>query len=349
MPLKKTREIQLFDWLEQQIKPTPSTPLEIKLISGDASFRRYYRVKQAKQSYIAVDSPPETEDNALFVHLSEQLNQAGIPASKVVAFELKLGFMLQQDNGDIHLANIINHNNAAQAYTLLWPVIAKFQCFHQNSQIKLPDYAPEFVKSELEIFSTWFIEHGLGYSLSATEQDLLARSYRLLANNFSQQPQVTTHRDFHCRNIMLNQGLLEQPILIDFQGAIIGPACYDLVSLLKDCYLVWPESLVEQLSENFRQLYYPNINTKTWQTWFDLTGLQRHIKCAGIFVRLAMRDNKPAYLNYLPNVIQYIKSTIVKYPELAEFAHWFEHNIYHVYQAKMQSNSLGANKPAITG
>ncbi|WAJ70377.1 aminoglycoside phosphotransferase family protein [Catenovulum adriaticum] len=349
MSPKKAREIQLFNWLEQQIEPMPSASLEIKLISGDASFRRYYRVKHQNQSYIAVDAPPETEDNALFVHLSEQLNQADIPVSKVLAADLKLGFMLQQDNGDVHLADIINPDNAKQAYTQLWPVIAKFQHCHQNSQIELPAYAPEFVKTELEIFSTWFIQQGLNYSLSSAEQELLARSYQILTDNFSQQPQVAVHRDFHCRNIMLNQGLLEQPILIDFQGALIGPASYDLVSLLKDCYLVWSNALVDQLSDNFRQAYYPHVDENTWQTWFDLTGLQRHIKCAGIFVRLAMRDNKPAYLNYLSNVIQYIKSTIVKYPELAEFAYWFEHKIYPVYQTKVQSNLLGTNISSVKG
>lgn len=340
MSSKNAREIQLFDWLKQQLTPMQSSQLEINLISGDASFRRYYRVKCQQESFIAVDAPPETEDNALFVNLSAQLNQAGIAVSKVLASDLELGFMLQQDNGDIHLADIINKDNAVQAYTQLFSVLAKFQLSHQHSQIKLPAYTPEFIKTELEIFTDWFIQQGLNYSLSTAEQNLLTQTYQTLADSFIQQPQVTTHRDFHCRNIMLKQGLLTEPVLIDFQGALIGPACYDLVSLLKDCYLLWPASLVEQLSEDFRQLHYPNVNTATWQTWFNLTGLQRHIKCAGIFVRLAMRDNKPAYLNYLPNVIHYIKTAINKYPELAEFAYWFEQKIYPVYLENMQSGRL---------
>lgn len=312
---------QLQNWVNLQL---PNLAFNINLISGDASFRKYYRVELADKSLIAVNSPPAQENNPLFVNLAKKLKQAGLNTPEVIAADFEMGFMLLSDFGDIHLANLISSENYSSLYQSIFPVLNQLQQLPTAEFDLVDKYSSNLVQFEMSLFNDWFVEQHLGLKLNTKEHEMLNSAFEFISNQFQQQPQVLVHRDFHSRNIMFAGGDINQLGLIDFQGALIGPITYDLVSLLKDCYLIWPQDKVTELAETFRQTYQANITKEAWHKWFDLTGLQRHIKCAGIFSRLAIRDDKPNYLKHIPDVMNYIYQVCIKYPELTEFAKLIE-------------------------
>ena len=191
-----------------------------------------------------------------------------------------------------------------------------------NSIYQLPDYDDVFVALELNIFSEWLVEKHLSIELSVEEKAQLEQCFSVLIDNVAQQPKAFMHRDYHSRNLLLSN---ENIAVIDFQDAVFGPITYDIVSLLRDCYQRLPQADVEQLFNYFTQLLteqfpdkrYGEIDGETWQRWFDLMGLQRHIKASGIFARLYHRDNKPGYLPDIPLTLDYIVEVAKKYPELS--------------------------------
>ncbi|MER2493275.1 aminoglycoside phosphotransferase family protein [Catenovulum sediminis] len=320
MQIHQDRAEKLENWLNSIIE----TKFKITAISGDASFRRYFRVNTGEQSLIAVDAPPATENTSLFVQLSRALQAREIAASKVIACDLQNGFMLQADIGNLHLADVINQANYQTHYQNLFPLINKFQQLNQEQDLNLANYNEAMLTTEGQIFLEWYVKRHLDFQHTEAFLTLYKKLESIITKAFTCQPQRVIHRDFHCKNIMLDTAQSPPYTLIDFQGAVHGPITYDLVSLLRDCYLVWPVDAVTQLSELYRAQYHPQISTENWQYWFDLTGLQRHLKCLGIFCRLYYRDNKADYLKYLPNVLSYCLQVCQRYPQLREFAHWLE-------------------------
>jgi N-acetylmuramate 1-kinase len=188
----------------------------------------------------------------------------------------------------------------------------------------LPAYDADFLLREMNLFIEWFVEKLLGYKLTDSEKQLLMNSFTKITTSAATQPQVFVHRDFHSRNLLTTENQLAT---IDFQGALWGPLTYDLVSLLRDCYLRWPQEKVQQWALDFYQKQQATSATRfsseEFLTWFDWMGLQRHIKVLGIFARLHLRDNKPHYLQDLPLVIRYTLEVSSAYPELKTFANWF--------------------------
>lgn len=317
MTVKKNRRQALINWLDQKIDGV----YDLDSLSSDASFRKYYVVaRHTDPALTAVDAPPETEDNQLFVHLSDWLNRHGIRCSRVIAADIKQGFMLQEYLPQQHLFDRINQNNFQSLYHACFEPLAQLAKLNANVDF-LPAYNDTMVRFELDIFRQWYLSQPSKLPLTEHQNDIFEQLVSHISKAFAEQPQVMVHRDFHSRNLMYDHA--QKITLIDYQGAVIGPATYDLVSLLKDCYLTWPAHQVNRLAEQFRQQNYPNINAQQWQYWFDLTGLQRHIKCAGIFIRLAQRDGKTAYLKYLPSVEQYIIEVVSRYPELEAAKHLF--------------------------
>lgn len=312
MPQLLQRQHALNLWLNQHF----AAQIELQLISGDASFRRYFRFHHQQVSYIAVDASPEHENNPLFVAISTTLSRHKINNVEVLAHNFESGFMLLADLGDVHLVDEINQNNYQSLYQQLLPIIQKLQLM-DTAELTIASYDETFCQFEMSLFHDWFLHKQHGIVLSERQKIQLNLALSTVSQIFLQQPQVNVHRDLHCKNIMLSN---KQIRLIDFQGMMFGPCTYDLASLLKDCYLVWPQDKINEIAQQYRTNYYPHISTETWQLWFDMAGLQRHIKCAGIFCRLKLRDNKPNYMIYLANVLTYIQQVCVKYqhshPEL---------------------------------
>ena len=193
----------------------------------------------------------------------------------------------------------------------------------------LPQYNAELLLQEMQLFPDWLCEKLLGIKLSAAEQKMIANRFKLLSEQALKQPQTTVHRDYHSRNLMVRED--NSLGVIDFQDAVMGPVTYDLVSLLRDCYVRWPEAKVQELMANYWEKARPlGLYLNDWtcfQKDFDWMGIQRHLKAAGIFARLYLRDGKDNYLNDIPNTFQYIVDVSAKYKELAELNAWLTQKV----------------------
>lgn len=312
--------------LQQWTKAHTDSDGAWSVVSGDASFRRYFRWQNAQDSWIAVDAPPEKENVARFVQLSQELRAQGVPVTAVIAHDLEQGFMLQQDLGTTLLLSQLRLESANVLYHNAMKALLQWQSVNALS-LPLERYTDGRLAAELSFMPEWFMTKHLSYTMSESESALYARTGELLLASAAAQPQVLTHRDFHSRNLMCESNALH---IIDFQDAVWGPITYDLVSLLKDCYIEWPIEHVHQWAlAYFHQLMalgrIAPMSESTWIKWFDWMGLQRHLKVLGIFARLAHRDHKTHYLHDIPLTFRYCVATAQRYPELRDFAHWLEH------------------------
>jgi aminoglycoside/choline kinase family phosphotransferase len=306
----------LHQWLKQKFS---EENIQLTALTGDAGFRCYYRFTLNGKSFIAVDAPAEKSNNAAFVFMQEKLSKQNVLVPNIVAVDLSLGFFCLADFGKTLLADILTTENMAETYQKTIEILPRLQTALPQSTTELPHYDKTFVELELNIFSEWLLAEHLSLTLTDNEKKQLEYCFSILSENMLSQPQVLVHRDYHSRNIMvLEDGELG---IIDFQDAVIGPITYDIVSLLRDCYLKWPVENITLLLNSYiniisKQFSLTHITRKQWQRWFDLTGLQRHIKASGIFARLHHRDNKSGYLNDIPLTLSYIVEISEKYPEL---------------------------------
>ena len=314
---------QLHSWLRELFGNIEYT---LTPVSGDASFRRYFRFINNKQQYIAVDSPPEKENNEAFVNVTHLLASEGLPVPHIHYSSLDFGFFLLSDMGDKLLLNILNENNVDHIYEQALEALLVIQHTPFES---LPIYDEKLLLQEMELFREWFLTKQLSLELSDKVHNLLDTVFDQLAKNALQQPQVFVHRDYHSRNLMDIDG--NYPGIIDYQDAVQGPITYDLVSLLRDCYISWPAKKVKDIAlryyEHLDKDILNDVDTDTYIKWFDLMGIQRHLKAIGIFSRLNIRDNKPSYLSGIPRTLNYIKTISPNYSEtkaLAEFVNKIE-------------------------
>lgn len=305
------RYSQLLDWLKQCF---PTHPFEVEVASNDASFRRYFRVLTEANSFIVMDAPPEKEALTPFIEIAKLLEQQGIHAPHLFAQDLKQGFLLLSDLGKTPYLSVLTENNADLLYKSAIDSILTMQTI-QTALLTLPNYDAPLLLRELTLFDQWFLQR----HLELTPPDFLDSLYSLLIDNALQQPQRFVHRDYHSRNIMYLEHASAG--IIDFQDAVVGPISYDLVSLLKDAYVQWPADKISHWIEYYceqavmRQIFTAQAASQ-FVRWFDLMGLQRHLKILGIFCRLNYRDGKPQYMQDLKLTLQYVFSVAEKYPEL---------------------------------
>ena len=307
--------------------------------SEDASFRSYWRVRGGARSAIVMDAPPDREDLAPWLDIAARLRAAGLHAPEVQAQDLARGFLLLSDLGTRTYLPELNDSTAAALYGDALAALVAMQT-RVDAQ-GLPLYDEPRLMAELELMPTWFLQKHLGISIECDEWDVIEAAFRLLINTALAQPRAFVHRDYHSRNLLIapdnNSGTaapgLSNPGIIDFQDAVLGPITYDLVSLLRDCYIVWDDARVRAWAEGHRLalrdagLLDGRVDAPLWQRWFDLMGLQRHIKVLGIFCRLWYRDGKRGYLDDLPRVWQYVRSVGAQHPEFAEFIALIESKI----------------------
>jgi N-acetylmuramate 1-kinase len=315
--------------------PVSATPL-----GGDASFRRYFRSQIAQASLMLVDAPPERENTPAFVRAAAEFQAAGLHTPRILAVDLDQGFMIQEDFGDqLYLPCLqqalqsADQGRVEQLYAQAITAILRLQSDQRPSALPLYDRA--LLAQEMQLFDHWFCEAMLGMTLAGREQDLLATTRDRLAASALAQPQVRVHRDFHSRNLMVRRQADgshpedRPPGVIDFQDAVIGAVSYDLVSLLRDCYIVWPPDQVQAWVAGYAAraralgVLPANYSDRQFQRDFDLMGLQRHIKVLGIFCRLALRDGKSRYLADLPLVMRYVEAVAAQHADLQEFHDWF--------------------------
>lgn len=322
------RDQALRQWVATQLTQS-SNQIQLTPISNDAGFRRYFRFATPSQ-WLAVDAPPQTEDTRQFIALARHLGAHKVNTPHILAADPMEGFLLVEDFGDELLHRHLDSDSVSLLYHQCFEVLLRLQKCPDDRAL-IPRYDRELLHRELLIFSEWFVAALLGYQPDAGDIALLDDLFKLLEDCALGQPQMLVHRDFHSRNLLLRQD--GQLGVIDFQGALWGPCTYDLVSLLRDCYIRWPAAKVHQWAEDYRQLAQSHnqlpagVGADEFRRWFDWMGLQRHIKVLGIFARLHLRDHKHNYLNDLPLVIRYCLEVAGNYAELRPFANWFNHNL----------------------
>ncbi len=307
---------QRLEQLKVWLNDNGITYQDITAASADASFRRYFRITDEKKTYIVMDAPPEKEDCQPFVDVAKLLFSFGLNVPQIIQQDLEQGFLLLSDLGNTVFLSELNNDTVDEMYRLAMKSILLMQ---KNKKPDLPAYDESLLRNELNLFPDWYLEKQLNITLSAQHKEILETTFKILIINALEQPRVFVHRDYHSRNLMVDKNN-PAPGVIDFQDAVIGAVTYDLVSLLKDCYISWPREKVEAWVKYFHaeatSLGIINeVSFHKFLRWFDLMGLQRHLKVAGIFSRLKQRDGKTGYLKDIPRTMDYVFDVLKRYPE----------------------------------
>lgn len=288
----------------------------ISMASVDASFRRYFRVNYSDRSCIVMDAPPGKEDTRPFVEIAKKLCFIGVHSPEVFAINEQQGFLLLEDLGNKDYLDFLDTDSAQSLYT---DAIGAIVTLQKADCAGLPNYSSTVLMDEMGLFTHWLLEKQLSIKLTEADKQQLERVYAQLVSSATEQPQAFTHRDFHSRNLMITEA--NNPGIIDFQDAVCGPFTYDLVSLLRDCYIDWPQQQINDWIHEFISVYHTHnhvidIDDIQFEKWFDLMGIQRHLKASGIFCRLKHRDNKEGYMKDIPRTLNYIVDVGSKYPQI---------------------------------
>ncbi len=298
-------------WFKTDLKINDFT---IETASADASFRRYFRLTSGSDHWIIMDAPPDKEDCRPFIHIARLIENVGVQSPHIGRFNTLHGFMQLSDLGSTAYLDKLNDNNVDSLYLDAIQAIVRMQEIDE----KLPAYNAELLISEMALFRQWYLQKHLEVNLNQQQKKIIADTIDLLAESALQQPTVFVHRDYHSRNLMVTSN--NNPGVIDFQDAVNGPLSYDLVSLIKDCYIAWPRKKQLMWVEQFLALSSTIVDKTLFIKQLDYMGLQRHLKAIGIFARLNHRDGKPDYLNDIPRTLAYVFDVCQRYEELKRFS-----------------------------
>lgn len=309
------RLVQLTAWVRQFEGLASAEP---KPASADASFRRYFRV-EGSRTCIVMDAPPRQEDCGPFIAVAGYLEKMGLNSPRVLEADLEQGFLLLTDLGSTPYLDEIkaDRNKAPDLYRDAISALLVMQDKGREFQQRLPPYDERLLRFELSLFRDWLCDKHLKLRLSAAEEAAWQDTCDRLVDASLNQPRVFVHRDYHSRNLMVTPK--DNPGILDFQDAVEGPYTYDLVSLLKDCYVKWPAGTITQHATHFFR-HMPRASQPAGEAEFirdfDHVGVQRHLKAAGIFARLLHRDGKPGYLQDVPRTLSYIEDVAPGYTTL---------------------------------
>lgn len=310
------RKKAILDWLSSTCGIKSAS---LQLMASDASLRRYFRLFTEGQTFVVMDAPPPHENCLPYIAISKTLRQMGLHAPEVIHADIARGFLLITDFGDATYLSALTAANAEKLYDEALNALALLQTTRFVDGHHIPVFTADFMRQEWLWHKEWVLDKLLGLSLPLAEKELDA-CYEVLIQSAVTQPQVFMHRDYHSANLMV---LPEGGVgILDFQDAFIGPVTYDLVSLLRDCYIDWPKERVQtwaslylqRLQDSGELLY---VNEQTFLRWFDLMGMQRHLKALMTFARKNVRDHQPRYLRYIPRTLNYLIQVSHHYPELA--------------------------------
>ena len=314
---------QLIEWLKFALD---EDVIDISVASADASFRRYFRVQTPEnpkgKSWVVMDAPPDKEDCKPFVKVSTAFHHMKVNVPEIYAQDLSHGFLVLTDFGSTCYLDKLNDDTADDLYGDAMQALINLQTNPKPPGVSLPAYDDALLIREMMLFPDWFMTRHQKANVDDNLQQMLNDTFDKLSQMALKQPAVWVHRDYHSRNLMVTEK--NNPGVIDFQDAVEGPVTYDLVSLLRDCYIAWPNEQVETWVKQYLKMlqgkqFCQNVTTEEFIKWFDWMGIQRHLKAIGIFARLNYRDGKPGYLLDIPRTLNYVKNVSSKYPELAEF------------------------------
>ena len=322
-------------WLQTQIAPQALRPETLRIASADASFRRYLRIDTTTgQTRIVMDAPPDKENCQPFVHVAGLMQAAGLRAPEVLDWQRAHGFMLLSDLGEQTMMAAIDpaRPEANQAlYLQALDTLVQWQSASRPDQ--LPPYDSALLQRELALFPDWYLAQHKGVVLDDAQRQTLAQAFDTIVQRNLAAPSVYVHRDYMPRNLMMPLGSPQLGVL-DFQDAVYGPLSYDIASLMRDAFLSWEEDFVLDITVRYweRARRAGLMDFEDWHSDFgafyravEWMGLQRHLKVAGIFARLTLRDGKPKYLADAPRFIAYIRATASRYRELTPLLRLIDH------------------------
>lgn len=325
------RQKHLLTWLQSLADTYQLDVNSLEKASSDASFRSYYRVQGAKSSYIVMDAPPSQENNAAFIDIQARLAKASIKVPEIFAYEETYGFLLLSDLGTQNYYMALQASIDPQAvqamYRLAIEELVRMQ--QQSNTEGLATYDAPRMLEELGLFEEWYINQYCKTELSATERKNLNALFTLLVEDNVQHGQVLVHRDFHSPNLMMPTDKSLQPGIIDFQDAIIGPITYDIASLVMDARYSWDEDQQLDWAIRYWQAAHQaglDIDTDfaSFHRAYEWMSVQRNLRVLGVFSRLALRDNKPHYLDHIPRVTEYLRQVFVRYEEFKALRYLFD-------------------------
>ena len=281
----------------------------------EASTRRFFRVRVGAGAFVAMHAPPATEDSRRFVSLARSLRVGGLHTPEVHAFDFERGFLLVEDLGerDFEAAYREGETDAA-----LEAAIRSLVLLQSLADVDIPAYTEARFFTELGIFREWLVENLLGEAVpvwfAGVCADLIAATQAV--------PQRPVHRDYHCRNLIWRtDGAVG---IVDFQDALVGPATYDIASLLRDCYHEFDEATVAKWRRRFLELAGLGISEPEFACAFDLTAVQRQLKAVGIFARLWLRDGRRSHLRDIVPVLRRIALVARRYAQTRQLAEWID-------------------------
>jgi aminoglycoside/choline kinase family phosphotransferase len=332
MPEIDARLALIHEWLTRDLGISPE---RIEPASADASFRRYFRAFSNGGTFIVMDAPPGKEDVRPYLKVTRLLEELGAHVPHVHHSDIARGLLLLEDLGGTHYLSRLNAGDDPEPlYGDALRVLAEIQVRGGAAAAELAPYDREALAREMGLLPEWFLRRHLELELSDAETRLIGEAFEFLIAAAVAQPEVFVHRDFHSRNLMVVSE--RNPGIIDFQDALRGPVGYDLVSLLKDCYISWPRGQVVGWVSEYRGLLrslgaagvrLSGADEREFLRGFDLIGAQRHIKVLGIFARLWYRDGKAGYLKDLPLTLEYVRTTCAWYPELTALGRFLEERV----------------------
>jgi len=321
------RQLACISWLEALAQTHGLVPSSLRIASADASFRRYLRVDtQAGASLIVMDAPPDKENCEPFVKVAKLMQLAGLKAPEVLAWQEAQGFMLLTDLGDQTMMSAIDVKNPQANHALYMQAVDALIAWQLSSKAGvLPPYDEALLNRELSLFPDWYLAQHRQIDVQGKMRNTLDSTFKMLVTRNLASPSVFVHRDFMPRNLMMPTGRDAALGVLDFQDAVYGPVTYDVASLMRDAFLTWEEDFVLDVTIRYWEKARKAglLDFEDWHQDFGVfyravewMGLQRHLKVAGIFARLTLRDGKEKYLADAPRFIAYIRSTAARYIEL---------------------------------
>ncbi len=315
----------LLTWLQTDCR---LQPLAVQPMTGDASFRRYFRViSPAGSSTVAMDAPPQLEKNChAFIAIAHALRALNLQAPDILYADIQQGFLLMTDLGDTTYLRALNSSsNADQLYGQALRALAILQGCRDVPSLTIPPFTAQFMQQEWAWHKEWFLQKLLGLEIAPIE-NTLDECFDYLVQAAEQQPSVFMYRDYHSANLMV---LPDEVGLLDFQDAFIGPVTYDLVSLLRDSYIDWPEErVIHWVTLYWQQLcaqgILRDISREQFLYWFDLMGVERHLKALFTFARKKVRDQQSHYLMHIPRTLNYVLQISQRYAALQPLYQYYK-------------------------
>lgn len=311
------RHNSLRQWLTSILK----VPFSLQPMAPGAGLRRYFRVAVANNHFVVMDAPG-AEKCAAFIELAQAFGLLGVQVPVIHAADMQQGFLLLTDFGQVTYGECLNPANADELYQQAFSALLRIQSYPQTGNYPLPLFDMVHYREKMGWFIEFYLRSMLNFPLTIQQQMDCERLFDLLIATAQQQPKTGVHYDFHCRNLMKLPNA--QTGVLDFQDAVYGPVTYDLMSLLRDCYVDWPAPQVQKWMQQYQQAalsagILTQEDPDLWMRWCDFSSAQRHIKCIGLFARFHVLGHSADYLVYIPRLLNYLREIAARYPEMARF------------------------------